>query len=644
MVEFIDSLARVQQNAKRYPQWQAEQTKRRKEREAWLEEHPASESEQQKSQEYARVMVDAINTMDAYAINKSEDVATLSKTASGFVVGAFGIVAELGGLLWSVSKHGKKTIDGWARGLMKQNNFIGETARKMGPFVLEQVLHQVAMIAPLLVVSIVATVPVALLTGQFEKQAARVARFQARQNKLYDPKNFVQYTPEQLAIAKANADDEDPGEPPTNKNANALNPFSGFGILAEATKTAQDLTADNHRYEAWKKNFHAEEEALEAKQEAEKEQPATDAEKRQAVLEQRRLNTIIQAVELQSQTYVSNAEKVVGATMGTGEVLAGLLALVNWGLLSAGQAIKLLPSDADKPIMNFLKNGPGLVLPILAMFLPTLLAPSSVQLIKDAARIGRFKAKQELMANPQLFLEKLGRTEQQPEDEKPKTLWEKVIEPFKQLKQYHKDTKAYKEWEKDGWQEEKKLEQALKHTVKPTEQQLKGAKTLQSQAFYAFETIDEQTQRLADDTETRTNVIEQLVSPVLGIVANLSMLGVILYMAAKTVGGLKPKQGANLADKAQGFAQSLSQAFLPAPLAVLAFIVPFAPLLALGLWGANARQQAAQVGVMLGSEKLEDPKKLLNAPKLPMVIKRSTDKDAEATGEPSSKKHKKKRA
>jgi hypothetical protein len=118
---------------------------------------------------------------------------------------------------------------------------------------------------------------------------------------------------------------------------------------------------------------------------------------------------------------------------------------------------------------------------------------------KEAARVGRFKAKQELMNNPERLVyipdEKTGEIKDVQISNEKKGF-------FKFMKEAWKNSKEYDKWKKNEGAQEKKIAKALEN-IELTDDQLKEAKRLQYNTFKTFNKVDEKSQKYAEDRWNR---------------------------------------------------------------------------------------------------------------------------------------------
>ena len=626
-MEFFNSLGQVLTNAKNYPAWQQQEQQKKLKQEQLLADNPPTKKQTAEAKEYSRVMVDAINTMDMYSINKSEDVVSVTQPVIRITDQVIPIAAACIGALALLAKPVQtaciKTADNlksWASTLSIVKNNAQARA-----FVEERLSDEnkvlfiggAGIVAMELLLSVGLAIADAIIVRGLEKEASRVARFQAREQVLQDPRNFVNYTPEQLVEAKKEAKHSDKKEP---KQAKSLNPLVMFG---DALKTTKNLAEEHKYYVEWKTDFTAKEtEALQKIDVA----TLSDDEKASAEKDRKRITSVIKQIELKSQQYLANLELVVNlatpAALAAGLFAGGLITKS----VELAQNWKWLPSDAESIALGLGKKAVGWVLPTAGAIAVSLYG---IKIEKEGAKIGRFKAKQELLKHPESFIiinedqpstnttnQKVTPLPKEPE----KSFFQKVKDEVQFFFHLKKDFDDYEKHEKEVAPKEYQLKEALKD-VDITPKQLAEAKKLQSRAFYAFEKMDEKTQRYSDDIEGGTGLVTSGVQNVMGLI-EMGLIAILtpIFMA-KTIEKVNTNEAFGLQ-----LAKTVPSGLWVNGLSLLASL----PIYATMIWAAQMKKTAAQVGVMLSMKELEDPKRMLVAPSLPLVSpSKATNKEAE---------------
>lgn len=348
-------------------------------------------------------------------------------------------------------------------------------------------------------VSVLAAIPLILWGTTKQVQSSKIARFHAREEDLKDPRNFVVYTPEQIEQAKKIA-----AEMPDEKEKKEKE-----GNLGEGFKTLKNLKADEAK-----------------RQEALKDQDIDLAKLTPEELEKYKndqdiLLRTIKKIDMTAEDYSEDAENVI-QTVTSSSTVAGL---ISGGVVGgAGLLIKKFMKNIANPAalnkgIGFASMGTFLAFPLVAgvMALP---------IQKEASRIGRFKAKQELMNDPESFVpyneKELNSVQINPENDIQKRpgFFGNIADSFKALGHMRKDAKEYKDYKKNQLKEEKKLRKAFEQIeLKPG--QLEEAKKLQQQLLHSFEKMDDKSQKYSENAEAATQIAQQLVGflPILGGIA-----------------------------------------------------------------------------------------------------------------------------
>ena len=149
-----------------------------------------------------------------------------------------------------------------------------------------------------------------------------------------------------------------------------------------------------------------------------------------------------------------------------------------------------------------------------SIFTPILLLSPMIIVLKDSARVGRFKAKQELLNNPENFVaydedkrKKVAANSNH--NIKTKTFIAKIKTDLNEVKNFRKDYNEYKNYMKTQHKEELKIDVALKQ-IEITDKQKEDAIELQKKAFHSFEKMDEKAQRFTDDTDAGVDIASRI--------------------------------------------------------------------------------------------------------------------------------------
>lgn len=313
-----------------------------------------------------------------------------------------------------------------------------------------------------------------------QKQASRIGRFQAKQNDLKDVKNFVIYTPEQIerAVEKAK-------EIPDEKERKGL-----MKLIAEM----KDVFSDKEAYKKWMKS--KDPQAIEKL----KELACTPEQLKQGEADKELIVDAVKDINIKAEEYSENVENVFD-TMSTVSWLAAIP--LTMGVNKIIKHVNSFPQKL-RPLISTVVG--------LTVGIGITLWGTAEQ--KNAARIGRYKARQELMKNPASLLAFSKEEMEQAKDikapEQKISFWKKIGQNFSFLPQYLKDKKEYKEYKEKTQKQNEKIINVLKQDTTISEKQLNDAKHLQEKVFTAFDEVDEMSQRYSEDVEAGTDIAKEV--------------------------------------------------------------------------------------------------------------------------------------
>lgn len=577
-MEFFETINLVKTNWRPYKKWEIEQQKKEKQNEELRKKYPPTPEELGRANQYGRTIVDVINTMDQHSIDKSEDAGValdyfLFPLVLTTMFGGYGLGSIIG-----------KQVD---------KTKFGPKLKNIGPF---------WGLVGVIIANTVLLPPIKIFQAKITKQASRIARFQTRENDLKDSRNFVVYNDEQLQEAKKIA--ETLPEIKENRQEKFSNDtFNPIASYSRTKKTFNELKNDEANYDQWKEKYLKIEEQ---KKESFKTLNPSKEELSRAEKDRDTMLNTIKKVENNALEYYNNMEmalylvnKVVSvASLTLGAGLTGLITL----------AVEKSKTLKNNKIANFLKPVP-IVLSVIADLI--IMAPSN-KLIKDAARIGRFKAKQELLKDPQNFIayddeqKKTVNIGDIPK-EKYKGLFARFKDDLKAIKQLQNDAKDYKSYMNTTHKEELKLQESLKQ-VRISEQQNHDAINLQKQAFYSFEKMDEKAQRYTDDTDAAVDSVRIVSASAVALAARLASIFIAGEIITKANDGKIP----------EGLWKAVKVIFTKKfPFkGVLGLLIPYVvpPLVMVPMMikGVQIKKDAGKIGVMNAMQDLDEPRNFID--------------------------------
>jgi hypothetical protein len=262
----------------------------------------------------------------------------------------------------------------------------------------------------------------------------------------------------------------------------------------------------------------------------------------------------------------------------------------------ADQQFKMIAKDSKNA--NLLKKLMPFVAPQLLVMFAT---PYFIKLEKEAAKIGRFKAKQDLLSDPNSFIsynddQKKTVSGIKSPPKKKMTFVETIKHDLYLIEQFKKDYKDYKNYKKTSEKNELKLNKALKH-MEVTPEQMKEAKHLQKNVFYTFEKMDEKTQRYSNDIVAAADIAKMF--------STLGITGIAIYCIDKLLVKNLSKNGIDtktMINRAKEHQEKYAGAFVLATLLGMGFEI----------LAVKMKKHAIKVGLMSSMNDLQDPKNFIH--------------------------------
>ena len=441
--------------------WKEEQDLCEQKTQAIVSKKPVTE-EVLLEQKRAKILTNALTSIDEYAQTKAEDIDSVSQTLLYISVGVLGAIGTFAGKkLASLSKSTKlaKTLPS-AMG-------VGFALATYLPFVKTTVINQV--------------------------RANRIARFDGiHSDKLFHINNFAVLTPEQEKEAQLKAD-KIPDKAIDNQDSiiNRADIFNSVSVFKE-------FTMKQSEFAYLKKEF---DKKLDENEQKLKTVQFSEEEKKQADKDKKLFNKVLKKIDLESHYPLERIEKGVN---------------VAYSSMFAGGVLEYLVSDG---ILNLLKVKNKIIRPVLSFGLPVLtimsLNKQLANFLNDAVKAVRYKKMQEFLNNPDNFKEA-----SKEEIDNTSVSSEKVQKTglVKFFKQTFKDIEDYKKYQQTSRLKEKKFALAQRD-IKLSQKQKTDAELLKRNAEVVINTLDDQTQKYASAMETiteSTTIPLDIIAPILG--------------------------------------------------------------------------------------------------------------------------------
>lgn len=575
-MELFDNIQQVKNNWHTYRVWEAEQRKNEAIDNLLREKYPPSKDELKIAKHYGQTILGAINVMDKHAIDKTEDVGLVIKNYSTMIY--FSSLALGAGL-----------------GAFMKRSSLGKRLPDLKPY-----WELFGMIATSAIASIFSNI----WQANAAKQAARLARFHTRENELSDYKNFIIYDNEQQEKAKDIAKNLPKKEIKTGKILDKSN-FNFVKVHNLAKKTKDELELDSQLYEEWK-DAYTEKEKNKIHRFKEIDNIATKNDFAKAEKERNIILQTIKKIENMSNEYSTNMQMAAFVLSGSITAAGTLIgATISGGIALLKKSFKFSTGT------NNVLKGMQLALVTIIPGIATLVAVApTVKLVKDSARIGRFKAKQELMNNPEKFITYTDEQRKEVSISTPEVPKESFISKFKKdiiaIKKLKNDAIEYYEYLETKYPDEVAMNKALK-TLEPTAKQIDEAKKIQQQLFYAFEKTDEKQVSFMEDINATIDIAREV-----GIsIINMGLKILPIYTCAKDV---KRINNGKMPENLKEVFKIITSGKLR-PITVITLVLPFILPKFLTFYalikGIQIKKEAGKIGVMSAMQDMEDPRNFI---------------------------------
>ena len=508
MAQFFNSIKEVSKNYSKYDAWEQEQADKRAQKEYLQKNIELSPDKVELTKKKAETVIRATELMDA----RSEDNCQNMEQWTGMVsmipltlLTVFQKPVEAYFVTKSENKYNKK--------IEELKNSIANVKDEAKLFKVQGEINALHSKSYKKSVKITQKVSIGFLLAMLgsaigmilwgnskQKEASRIGRYQAKQNELQGLENFIVYTPEQLEkckeIAKTIPDEK-----------------TREGII-QMIRELKALSRDKYAYKEWL--------AQKDPNEIEKlKQLTLSPEEFVKANEDRELIVnVVKDINIKAEEYSENVENA----FDTIDAVSWLLAVpIGLGVNKILKSLKVGVSS----------NGRAGISMAVSVLTPLGILLASTIEEKKAARIGRYKARQDLLENPANLMvysdEDMKKAEQVKAPEQKQGFFAKLGNSFAFLKTYIKDKSEYNKYKKTQQKENEKIQKALKD-IETTDAQKEDAKKLQKNVFRAFDEIDEMSQRYSEDVEAACDISKQMASTIwsLGTItaAALSMVSI----------------------------------------------------------------------------------------------------------------------
>lgn len=380
-MDFFSSLNEVRKNSNQLNAWEKQQRDKDAQRKAYQEKHAPTAEELKQAEELGETVLNVIDTMDDHSETVAENVETVMSPFSTLTMLAGGVTSGL--LAWNLGIKPAQKAEKAAIKAFDDNNEYKDFAEKLSKeaklrkpngeivdahfgvydlrgtsdwtkrrieSITDDALREQAkninnewkkIVKPLNRKTKIAifSVPIAAIASWFlgnvyetkiQVDSSRIARFQARRE-LNDPKAFVNYTPEQIAKAKAELEKHPERIKKKQKNNLKKGMFTSI----------RELIRDRDNYKQTKK--------LRAEKQAAVTRPLTEAEITQAKKDQEVIQRVVKHINNEAEKNSEKMEVAANVIMGTFPVVGGAVGwLLTLGFEKSGLIKKWVGKFVDK--------------------------------------------------------------------------------------------------------------------------------------------------------------------------------------------------------------------------------------------------------------------------------------------------------
>lgn len=447
----IEEYAQYKKIFPQYKPWKEERDSLTQKKVQYLSQNPLSKDEYNKEIQRAKIVLDAVNVIDEYSQTKAEDMEQVTLPAKQAIISPITQISTLLSFLYiGLSKGAQNALEGLVKGNCKN-------IHKLIPAFL-------IMVAPILA----AACKLSFWGAKKEIEASREGRNEAMQNNLASLNQFAVLDEEQQKQVEQTAPSINVDKKEAKK---AINAGRGLGIIDSIKSIFNDSEGKKILYKPQKADEKtlSQDDILEAKKDMDL------------------IQNVVEKIDIASQDYAENTELAMDVLYGLSTLFGGAGGLITAGLFKNSKYSKMYGAVVGFAIM--IAGG---------------IFGAKIQ--KQASRVGRFKAKQEMLAHPEQLL--------YVDENKYKDLdvkSEKKQKPsyFETFKEVIKNYFEYTNYIKENNVKDIQIRKA-KETVKLTDEQKTRARQLQQNVFTMFNKLDEKSQSYSESTEALGETVEEI--------------------------------------------------------------------------------------------------------------------------------------
>lgn len=421
--------------------------------------------------ERAKLLLRAVDIMDKSISQKSENANIAFESATSLGLGYAAVGGVTVGLIITKLGFVKKYISKFTEKFPKSKNIM-----------------PMAITALSGVLGIIAAYPAYTFLSKIESKIHRKRRFESMEAELNDPKIFTVLTEEQKLTYHKNLE----------KIQNNKNKRFTKEIAQKELKNIKQIINEALYYEKEQNKFrekYSENTDL-------YEIPLSEQSIKKAKKDKALLLTLTKSLNSKSQSYTEKMQRFTDNLITLSFALASLFTL---GYERLAQKMKFKSSSLPASM--------GVVMLVGSTFFATWAQ-------KRAGYVGRFKAKQELMQNPEQLIYISKKKTDSINDDEIKLEEKQKTNTLKFLKNFFKDNKEYKEWVKNNNLSGRDISKALE-TIEINSEQLQDGKRLQKNLFKTTYKVDKNTQNYSGKIDIISESVKYPTTLILGTIGSL---------------------------------------------------------------------------------------------------------------------------
>ena len=399
----------------------------------------------------AKILLNSVDMMDKSTSSKTEDADTVFDSLTSFGLGYAAVGGTALGLLISKLGFVKKGIEKITAKNPKSKNIVS-----MGITALSGVL------------GILGAYPAYSFLSKIESKIYRKRKFETIEKELNDPKIFAVLDENQKKVFEKNLAEIEAQE---RKN-------SFTKEVKKDLKSIKQLTQEAIFYEKKQKEFAKKYERDISLQENELSEKEIKDAKKDRVL----LLVMLREINTNAQSYTEKMQSITDNLITLSFALGSLFTL---GYERIAKSLKLKSSS--------LPAGMGLF-----MLMGSTFFASWAQ--KRAGLVGRFKAKQDLMQNPEQLIYVSSKKTSTINDEDIEINTKQKSNSLKFLKEFFKNNKEYNEWKKTKGLSGKDISKAIEN-IELSPEQIQDGKRLQRNLFKTLYKVDKNTRNYSSQID-----------------------------------------------------------------------------------------------------------------------------------------------